>query len=452
MTIGSGSGARALLASVGLMADGPVMWGRPISAKGPGLYAVELPAPVPAPPIELTRVGKWIERVPSLRLDGERPTSKALVARLASYWLPSTPVLYVGATGGSVGGRVIALAHHVLGDRRPHADGHWLFTLRGLEQARIWWAETDAPEEYLDAVLDAFAASIGEPPSERPAGSLLIPWANGRRPTGERQPHGIGGSVLPDDGAAAKPAEPRVVELPPGDADGAAAEARGTGSTRREGDPASIRPRAGTPAARAAAPTPSPRPRIQKAPGTPSRTPRASSTERTAAAPAPRTAAASRTQAPEPVHMSADALERMRGELDELTRLRRPDVVARIKAARELGDLRENAEYQAAREEQSFLEGRVRMLEERIRNAVVIEARGEERVHLGSVVTVVGLGVVDDEPVTYTIVGSTEADPAAGRISAASPVGAALLGAVPGDEVEVRTPRGIARYRVERIG
>lgn len=445
MTNGSGTGARALFDSVGLMADGPVMWGRPITAKRPGLYAVELPAPLPSPPIELTRVGKWIERVPSLRLEGERPTSKALTARIASYWLPTTPVLYVGATEGSVGGRVIALAHHVLGDRRPHADGHWLFTLRGLEQARIWWAETDAPEEYLDAVLDAFAASIGEPPPERPAGSLLIPWANGRRPTGERQSHGISGSVLPDESAAPPPPGTRVVELPPGDADGAASEARGTGSTRRTGDPASIQPRGAASSSTTPKATPAPRPRIQKAAGAPPRTPRSPTTERRAAGPA-------RAQAPDPVHVSSEALERMRLELDELTRLRRPDVVARIKAARELGDLRENAEYQAAREEQSFLEGRVRTLEERIRNAVVIEARDEARVHLGSVVTVVGLGVVDEEPVTYAIVGSTEADPAAGRISAASPVGAALLGAVPGDEVEVRTPRGVARYRVERVG
>jgi transcription elongation factor GreA len=443
MTSGSGTGARALLASVGLMADGPVMWGRPITAKAAGLYAVELPAPLPAAPIELTRVGKWIERVPSLRLDGERPTSKALAARLASYWLPSTAVLYVGATEGSVGGRVIALAHHVLGDRRPHADGHWLFTLRGLEQARIWWAETDAPEEYLDAVLDAFAASVGEPPPGRPEGSLLIPWANGRRPTGERQPHGISGSVLADEAAAPRAPETRVVELPPGDADGAVAEARGSGSTRRTGDPASIGARGAAPSGRGTSATPAPRPKIHKASGAPPPTRRTPSGERPAT---------SRTQPPAPVHVSAEALERMRAELDELTQLRRPDVVARIKAARELGDLRENAEYQAAREEQSFLEGRVRMLEERIRNAVVIEARDEARVHLGSVVTVVGLGVVDEEPVTYSIVGSTEADPAAGRISAASPVGAALLGAVPGDEVEVRTPRGVARYRVESVG
>ena len=80
------------------MADGPAVWGRPVPAQGPGVFVIELPAPRATAPIELTRVGKWIERVDGLRLDGERPTSRALAARLASFWLPSQTVLYVGAT------------------------------------------------------------------------------------------------------------------------------------------------------------------------------------------------------------------------------------------------------------------------------------------------------------------------------------------------------------------
>jgi transcription elongation factor GreA len=148
--------------------------------------------------------------------------------------------------------------------------------------------------------------------------------------------------------------------------------------------------------------------------------------------------------------MSQEALDRLRGELEELTQRRRPEVVARIKAARELGDLRENADYQAAREEQSFLEGRIAMLTERLHNATVIEASGSERVHLGSTVRIEPVGY-DGDAATYTIVGSTEADAAAGRISSASPVGAALLGRVEGDEVEVRTPRGAVRYRVMSV-
>ena len=78
-------GAAALFRSVGLLADGPAQLGRPVRAGGPGVYVVELATPLPSAPIELTRVGKWLERVPGLRLDGERPTSRALAARLAAF-------------------------------------------------------------------------------------------------------------------------------------------------------------------------------------------------------------------------------------------------------------------------------------------------------------------------------------------------------------------------------
>ena len=134
----------------------------------------------------------------------------------------------------------------------------------------------------------------------------------------------------------------------------------------------------------------------------------------------------------------------MTAELDELTRVKRGEVVARIKSAREHGDLKENAEYHAARAEQSFLEGRVQALEDRLRRAVVVEEAATGRVMIGSVVRV----ETDGDELTYTIVGSTESDPAGGRLSIVSPVGAALLGAVAGADIEVRTPRGPVRYRV----
>ncbi|HEU4571561.1 MAG TPA: transcription elongation factor GreA [Candidatus Limnocylindrales bacterium] len=145
------------------------------------------------------------------------------------------------------------------------------------------------------------------------------------------------------------------------------------------------------------------------------------------------------------MRVTADGIERMRAELDELTRLRRPEVIDRIRRARELGDLKENADYQAAREEQSFLEGRIQALEQRLRGAVVVEATdGAGRVTLGSRV------VVDEggDELAFTIVGPAESDPGSGRISDASPVGRALVGAAAGDEVVVRTPRGEVRYRV----
>jgi transcription elongation factor GreA len=419
-------GAADLLRSIGLLADGPVRWGQPVPARGPGLYVVELPAPAPSAPLDLALVGKWLERVPGLRLDGGRPSSRALLARLASLWLPDAAVVYVSATSASIGGRVSAMGHHVLGDPRPHADGQWLHALRDLITTRVWWAATDAPEEYLDAFLDAFSAAAPAPrvlPSgvERPAGALLLPWATTRRPTGERQAHGLVGSVLP---LPPEPASPptRVVEMPPGDAEGARIEERGSGTTRRS--PTRPPTPAGATAAKgtAARATTSPR-------GS-----RAAARERVGGAPTP-------------VELSPEAHVRLAAELDELTQLRRPEVVARIKAARELGDLRENAEYHAAREEQSFLEGRVQLLEQRLRNAVIVTGETTSGARLGSRVTI----EVGGETLTYTLVGSTEANAGAGRISTASPVGAALLGTTDGAEVTVRTPRGDVHYRVVSV-
>jgi len=150
--------------------------------------------------------------------------------------------------------------------------------------------------------------------------------------------------------------------------------------------------------------------------------------------------------------VSAGGLDRLRAEHAELTGVRRPEVIGRIKAAKELGDLKENADYTAAREEQSFLEGRIATIEATLREATVIEtgaANGPEgRATIGSTVTIEG---DDGAPSTFTIVGSTEADPAAGRISNVSPVGRGLLGARAGDEVAVATPRGEVRYRVIEV-
>ena len=419
--MGSNEGGADLLRAVGLLPDGPVLWGRPLTTRAAGVYLVESGTAATTAPIDLARIGKWIERLPAMRLDGTAPSSRSVAARLASLWLPRETVLYVGATNGSLGGRVLALAHHVLGDRRPHADGQWLHTLVGLERARIWWAETDAPEEYLDALLDAFAAGAADRAAGpggmidgRPADALYLPWANTRRPTGERQAHGLTGTVPPDTAVPAPPT--RRATLPQGDADGARTEAKGTGTTRRA--PRTV-PTRRTPATASAAMV---------------------EARRRRAASRPALAGAK----VKPVPLSQEAFDRLEAELAELTRTRRPDVVARIKAARELGDLKENAEYQAAREEQSFLEGRIRLLEERRRYAVIIEESRGGRVVLGSVVDLEHAG----ESITYTVVGSAESDPASGRISAASPVGAALLGAIAGADVEVRTPRGSARYRV----
>lgn len=409
MTMSDDHDAPSLLRSVGLLADGPVVVGRPVPSRRPGIYLVELTAPVSTAPIDQAAVLAWLERVPSLRLDGEQPTPKALAARLGAFWLPSESVVYVGAATSTIGGRVAALRAHVPGERRPHADGAWLHLLQGLDRMRIWWAESEAPEEYLDAVLGAFSERVVA--AERlatPDPTIALPFANTRSPTGGRRSHGLTGYLLGEPVARTATAV-RVVDLPPGDADGSRPAARGAGTTRRAPSPA-------RPAARTSRPS------------------RSAST------------AASRA---EPIQLSADGLDRLQTELAELV-ARRPEVVARIRSARELGDLKENADYHAAREEQSFLEGRIQSLDARLRSAVVVEAPPSGAaavVRLGSRLTV----EIDGDTVAYMIVGTSEANPAAGRLSAASPVGAALLGHSPGEAVEVRTPRGTSTYRIVSI-
>jgi transcription elongation factor GreA len=441
-----GRGAADLLRAVGLLADGPVTWGRPVADRGPGLYLVELASPPTLAPLDIGRIGEWIARTPGLRVDGARPAGKELAARLAAFWLPGEPLVYAGATDRSIGGRVAALYRHVPGDRQPHADGQWLHVLYGLTSARIWWASTDAPDESLDAVLDEFAAGVD--PEARAAladREVVLPFATTRRPTGERKTHGITGAIAPAE-AVAKPAEPRVTELPPGDAAGT-----GESSVRAAMTPRAVPPPPGHAPRRRPEDGAAPPRRTAPRPAAPRRATAAAGSGGGTRARSARVGSARGQAAPAtpPTVMTAEGLARLEAEHHELTRERRPGVVARIRAAKELGDLRENAEYHAAREEQSFLEGRVQAIEAILRNHVVAgaPAAGTTAVHLGSAVT------VEDgtEETRWTIVGPTEADPADGRISIASPVGSALLGRSVGDEVVVRTPRGEARYRVLAI-
>ncbi|MDQ6773045.1 MAG: transcription elongation factor GreA [Candidatus Dormibacteraeota bacterium] len=145
---------------------------------------------------------------------------------------------------------------------------------------------------------------------------------------------------------------------------------------------------------------------------------------------------------PADVPITAEGLAVLRRELDHLIQVRRPEIVARIKAAREHGDLSENFEYHAARNEQSFLETRIQELDAIVKNHVLIEARGPNgTVDLLSRVTI---READGPEETYRIVGPAEADPGSGQVSHESPIGRALRGHRVGDEVPVETPNGDA--------
>ena len=140
----------------------------------------------------------------------------------------------------------------------------------------------------------------------------------------------------------------------------------------------------------------------------------------------------------------------LEAELEELETVGRRAMAERIRAARELGDLSENAEYHIAKEDQAHLETRIKRLRQRRSSALIVEADTED--------AVLGFGrtaeVLDEESGrvhTWTIVGPTEADLAQGKLSAQSPVAKALLGRRAGESVQVQTPRGGRRYRVQRL-
>ena len=151
----------------------------------------------------------------------------------------------------------------------------------------------------------------------------------------------------------------------------------------------------------------------------------------------------------DPIPMTAAGREALETELNELTTVRRPEIVARISSTRDEGDLKENAGYHQAREDQSIVEGRIQEIEALLRLAVIIEEGSVDgTARLGSTVT-----VADEFGETvYHIVGPTEVDIASGRIASDSPVGQALIGARKGAEVVVEAPSGKRTLKVTRVG
>lgn len=142
----------------------------------------------------------------------------------------------------------------------------------------------------------------------------------------------------------------------------------------------------------------------------------------------------------------------LRKELDQLKYHDRPEVVAAIAEAREHGDLKENAEYHAAREQQGFIEGRIQEIEQKLSNAQVIDITkipASGKVIFG--VTVELINMETDEPSRYQIVGDDEANIKAGKISVNSPIARALIGKEEGDVVNVRTPGGDTEYEIGQV-
>lgn len=151
------------------------------------------------------------------------------------------------------------------------------------------------------------------------------------------------------------------------------------------------------------------------------------------------------------IPMTAEGYAKLKDELAHYKTIERPQVKDEIATARAHGDLRENAEYHAAREKQSFIEGRIGELEDKISRAEVIDPRklGNDKVVFGSRVRLLNLET--DEEVTYVIVGDDEADYRNRRVAISSPIAASLIGRSQGDEVVVNAPKGAIEYEILEI-
>jgi len=150
----------------------------------------------------------------------------------------------------------------------------------------------------------------------------------------------------------------------------------------------------------------------------------------------------------QPTYLTPEGETRLRAELAELTGPRREELAKRLRAAIQMGDLSENADYHKAKEDQGFLEGRIQEIEAILRMAVIIEKKQSDVVTVGSHVTV---QEADFDPETYYLVGAKEADPRNGKISNESPIGKALMDHKAGDVVEAETPGGRIKFKILKI-
>src|SRR3954464_1305975 len=323
-------GASDLLKDLGLMVDGPQLWARPVPSRRPGVFVVELPRELHDAPVDIVALRRWCEHSPTMTLDGEKPTPEEIAKRLHEFWLPDEPVLYVGRSAKTNNARLPAMYATPLGDARPHSGGHWLRTLSVLSELRVWWADTDAHEEYEDALIGEVAKRNAALGRDAATGGLL-PFANLVTPDGITKAHGLAGSLRFE--AASDPGGP-----------GANAAARGK--------PAS-------------------------------RTTRATAGTRTRKPTAPKDAPPRPTSAPTLV--SQEGLDNLNAELENLKTVQRPEIIARVATARSHGDLKENAQDEYPRKEQSFSEGRIQALEQMLRHAEIIDSsQPTDAVRLGS--------------------------------------------------------------------
>lgn len=186
---------------------GLVAWGERPELDSPGIYLIGLTADVGSatgtavPPVWVDRCRELLDARPELTLDGEHPDATVLSERLAAFWLPDEPILYIGLAGTSVASRVADYYRTPLGARRPHSGGWFLKTLKVLPELWVHFAPCDDPRAAEAAALGSFAAGVSASSRERLRDSeRAMPFANLEFPRGTRKRHGIAGAREPKEG------------------------------------------------------------------------------------------------------------------------------------------------------------------------------------------------------------------------------------------------------------
>ena len=151
------------------------------------------------------------------------------------------------------------------------------------------------------------------------------------------------------------------------------------------------------------------------------------------------------------MYVSKESFEKMRSDLHRMKAVDRPAASRAIAEARDKGDLRENAEYDAAKEAQGMLEAKIALLEGQILNARIVDTNSIDTSKVSILTKVTITNIATKKTVTYQIVGEQEADLKAGKISVTSPIGKGLLGKIKGDVAEVKAPTGIIKFKIEEI-
>jgi hypothetical protein len=199
-----GISVRKLFRTAGLKPRGPVRWGvlPEGEAANAGVYVVAMTKDVDAPHglawmgCSHSNIKRWLDHLEDkMQVDGQPASARAVEQRLAQFWFETEPVVYIGQTGRkvTVRGRVSLMYQHRLGERSPHAGGHWLHALSALDTLWIFWAPAETPRESEHVMLTAFSQSAksGGRQSKELRFILAIPFANRELRRGQNKPHGL---------------------------------------------------------------------------------------------------------------------------------------------------------------------------------------------------------------------------------------------------------------------